>query len=364
VNILDRYFLKEFFKPFIVCLVAFLLCMVVYDLFDNINDFIQAKTSFGKILHYYLILVPAWLPVIVMPITLLLSLLYTLSDMSKHGELNAMRASGLDFFRLMSPYFLIGICVSIQMLCVNLAWAPNAWYQAKVVFEKSTYKPQESKQERLGINYYNIAANRFWFVSILNPSQGWARGIEITVNDEHLKKDIKKISAARGNYERGRWILHDVIIYDYTLPIADPHVIRKEDIYIANDFTEAPKDFVVEVQKTKRMTTGELLQSLKFTSHLSPKQYALFATEFHSRIAYPLSNFVVFLIGIPFGVIGQRKSTFLAVVNALGIFFVYFIFIQILFMLGQSGRLSPLLAGWTPHLLFIGIGIWMIRRIR
>ena len=36
---------------------------------------------------------------------------------------------------------------------------------------------------------------------------------------------------------------------------------------------------------------------------LPPKQRAMFATEFHSRIAFPMANLVVFLIGVPFGVV-------------------------------------------------------------
>jgi lipopolysaccharide export system permease protein len=362
MNILDRYFLKEFLKPFAACLIAFLLCMVVYDLFDNINDFIQAKTSFGQIIHYYFILVPAWL-VQIMPITLLLSLLYTLSDMSKHGELTAMRASGLDFFRLMTPYFLIGVCVSVQMLSLNLAWAPNALYEAKVLFEKNTHKTQTTKQESLGVTYYNIGGNRFWFVSILNASQGWARGIEVTTNDKNLR-DLKRISADSGNYEHGRWIFRNVTIYDYTLPIADPRVLRKEDIYVANEFTEAPQEFVVELKKTKRMTTRELLRSLHYTERLSPKQYAMFATELYSRIAFPLSNFVIFLIGVPFGVVSQRRSNLVAIINAMLLFFAYMVIMQMLFVFGQTGRFNPLMAAWLPNFLFTGIGVWMIKRIR
>jgi lipopolysaccharide export system permease protein len=362
MNILDRYFLKEFLKPFFACLLAFLLCMVVFDLFDNIGDFIQAKTSFGKVLQYYIILAPAWL-VKIMPITLLLALLYTLSDMSKHGELTAMRASGLDFFRLMGAYLLIGICASVQMLCLNIAWAPTALYESKELFEKTTHKKQDSKQDSVGVSFYNIAGNRFWIVSLLKPVEGIAYGIEITVADENFR-DKKRITAESGNYERGRWIFHNVILYDYTLPNADPDVVHREDIYIANEFTESPQDFVAEIKKTKRMTTRELMRSLQFTSRLSPKQYAKFATELHYRIAFPISNMVVFLIGVPFGVIGQRRSNLLAIINALLLFFSHWTLTEMLFLLGQSGRITPLFAAWLPNILFMMIGIWMIRRIR
>lgn len=336
--------------------------MVVYDLYDNINDFIQAKTSLSKIFYYYLILVPAWL-VQIMPITLLLALLHALSDMSKHGELTVMRASGLNFFRLLGPYFVIGICVSMQMLSLNLAWAPNALYKAKVIFEKDTKKAQGSKGKSFGVTYRDIAGNRFWVVSMVDPVAQTATGIEITQSDEN-QHDLKKISAAWGNYSQGHWTFWDVIIYDYTLPMTDLDSLKRLPVLVEQKFVESPHQFIAESKKTKRMTTRELLESLRYPSRLSSRHRALLATEFHSRIAFPMANLVVFLIGVPFGVVGQHRSNFLAVVNALLFFFAYMLVTQILLVFGQSGRLSPWLAAWLPNIFFAALGIVMIRRLR
>ncbi len=363
MNILDRYFIREFLKPFGVCLVAFLLCMVVYDLYDNMNDFIQAKTPPGQILHYYSILVPSWI-VQIMPITLLLSLLYALSDMSQHGELTAMRASGLDFFRLMSPYFLIGICVSIQMLSINLAWAPTALYKAKIAFEKSTQRLQENTNPAMeGITYWDMAGNRYWCLDTLNLNLLQATGIKVTQCDEN-QRDLREISARSGSYHDGFWIFRDVSVYDCTVSSLDPRSVQRFPGLAAHEFTESPQQMIAVSKKTKRMTTRELLQSLRYFSRLSGKQYAMFSTELHGRIAFPLAGFVVFLIGMPFGVIGQRRSALLAIVNALLLFFAYMLVTQLLFVFGQTGRITPWLAAWLPNILFTAIGIAMIRRIR
>jgi lipopolysaccharide export system permease protein len=362
VNILDRYFLKQFVKPFGACLVSFLLCMLVHDLFDNINDFIEAHTPLEKILTYYVILIPNWL-VLIMPITLLLSLLYVLSSMSKNGELTAMRASGLDFFRLMMPYFIIGICVSMQMLSLKIAWAPNSSHQAKTFFEENTGRKKEEVRDKANdVAYYDIAGNRFWNVKTLDPSRNEATGIEIIQRDEN-RNPIKRISARIGYYQQQHWRFEDVIIFDYTLPVTARNSI-KEELLEAHDFKEAPQQFIVEQKKTKRMTTREILWSLNHSHNLSPKQYADYSTEFHTRISFPLANFVVFLIGIPFGVVRQRHSTFIAISNALLLFFAYTFFSESLVLLGQSGRLPSWLAAWLPNILFGAIGMLLIRKIR
>jgi lipopolysaccharide export system permease protein len=362
MNILDRYFLREFFKPLGVCLVALLLCLLVHDLFDNVNDFIKEKVALEDFVSYYLILIPAWV-VTIMPITLLLSLLYVLSSMSKNGELTAMRASGLDFIRLMTPYAIVGICFSIQMLSLNLAWAPNALQKAQMIFEKSTKKTQASKSKGVGITYRHIASNRFWSVSILDVQTGRATGIDIIQSDAQ-QRDRTKISATSGFYKQGFWTFQNVIIYDYTLPISDPNNLILKQVLVARDFTEAPAELMAEFKKTKRMTTRELLDKLRYAELLSPKQKAVLSTEFHSRISFPIANFVVFLIGVPFGVVAQRRSTFLAIVNALLFFAGYLLASKVLMIFGQSARIPGWIAAWLPNILFALAGIMMIRKIR
>jgi len=362
LNILDRYFLREFFKPFGVCLFAFLLLMLIHDLSDNITDFIEAKTRFRQILHYYGILLPAWI-VSVMPITLLLSLLYAVSSMSKHGEVTAMRASGLPIIRLMTPYGVVGVCVSLQMLALSMGWAPDALQKAKELFEKSTQKPEAAKRAAVGVTYNNFAANRFWTIGFLNLSEQRAKGIEITQYDDR-GRDLRKFSATDGFYKQGFWTLQNIIIYDYTLPAFHTNSLRQVERIKAREFTESPSRFILEAKKTKRMTTHELLESLRHADHLPAKQRSMYSTEFHGRLSLPIANFVVFLIGIPFAVTGQRRSNFMAIVNALAFFFVYLFLTHVMTILGNSGRAPAWIAAWLPNGLFALAGLWMIRKIR
>ncbi len=364
MNLLDRHFLREFFKPFGACLVAFLLSMLVHDLFDNINDFIQAKTPIFDIATYYLMLIPAWF-VDIMPIPLLLALLYVLSDMSKHGELTAMRACGLDFFRLMSPYFALGLVFSLGMLWLNLVWAPKARFLSKEVFEKTTRKNKDDIPSAImqGVVYRDLAGNRYWTIDSLDILEKSAVGIEILQSDES-HNDLRKISARTGIYTQGHWVFRDVFIYDYTLPMEHPSSLTIKPMYEAFDYREAPNQFVLQAKKTKRMTTEELMQSLRYASRLPPKHRAMFATEFQFRIAFPLACLVVFLIGVPFGVVGERSSSFLAIVNTLLLFFGYMLLTHVMGSLGQTGRIPAWFAAWLPNLLFAGIGLYFIRTIR
>src|ERR1051326_158733 len=113
MRILERYLLREFLIPLAYCIFAFMLIMVVYDLFDNLPDFIQWRTPLSDVTWYYLTKTPGNVA-LTLPMAMLLALLYCLAMFAKNNELIAMRASGLSLRRLMLPYVAVGVGGSIQ----------------------------------------------------------------------------------------------------------------------------------------------------------------------------------------------------------------------------------------------------------
>ena len=54
----------------------------------------------------------------------------------------------------------------------------------------------------------------------------------------------------------------------------------------------------------------------------------------------------------------------LATVLAIGLFFSYYFLINLGLALGKKQLIAPVLAGWLPNLVFLLIGIHLIRRMR
>ena len=75
MKLIDKYILRQFFVPLAYCLLTFCMLFVIFDLFEHLSDFIDAKTPFLQILRYYFYYFPSML-VYILPISLLLGLLY------------------------------------------------------------------------------------------------------------------------------------------------------------------------------------------------------------------------------------------------------------------------------------------------
>jgi lipopolysaccharide export system permease protein len=107
MRLLDRYLFRELFASLAYCLSGFMIFWISYDLFTGLEEMQERKLHLLDVLEYVAMMVPEYL-VTVLPISLLLALLYTLTHLARHNEITAMRAAGVTLWRLSAPYFLVG----------------------------------------------------------------------------------------------------------------------------------------------------------------------------------------------------------------------------------------------------------------
>jgi hypothetical protein len=122
---LDQYTLRTFIWPLAFCFIAFSSLWIIMDLLDNLKDFQDAKISPGRVLLFYLSVVP-FIFVTVMPASLLLAVLYTLTKMSRANEIVAMHTAGRSIRQVLRPIFIIVVGVCLMSLAANYFWAPRA----------------------------------------------------------------------------------------------------------------------------------------------------------------------------------------------------------------------------------------------
>ena len=96
---LDRYVFSEWFRNFAGTLLVMLSLMVVFDMYDGFEDLLEMSATGEAIIRYYALLVPTFLPVIV-PLSLLISLMFALTNLHRNNEIMAMRAAGLSLWRV------------------------------------------------------------------------------------------------------------------------------------------------------------------------------------------------------------------------------------------------------------------------
>ena len=372
MKLIDKYLLRTFLVPLFYCLTAFILIFVIFDLFNNMQDFVEAKTAFRLVAFYYLFLIPSCL-VYIVPISLLLSILYSLSSLTKNNELTAMRASGVSLLRLMVPFVAVGFLASLVVAGINETIGPRSAYWTDQFLRAEKHKDKYNVYQATDLAYKNTREHREWFIGSFHSHTYDMANIRITQQRED-GSDEAKIWARQGQWLDGEWWFTDVIKQEY-LPNGRPkggpvelNFGMKQKSISMSDLTEKPIDFINALKDARenpeQFSSRELYDYIIRNDSFSPDVIARAKTDFHSRMAMPWTCVIVTLLGIPLGSQTGRKGAFIGIFLALSLFFSFYFIINVFLALGKGQHIPPAVAGWTPNLLYTAVGLILLRRMR
>lgn len=362
MKIVDKYIFRQFMVPLSYCLLTFTMLFVVIDLFDHLSDFIDAKTPLLQVIRYYVYVIPSLL-VFIAPISLLLALLYSLWQLSRHNELTALRASGISFYRITVPILLVGIGFSLVIGILQETAAPRASYWAWQFINRQKQARDSSMRYEFDLPFKNEEQRRNWMIRRFDLATYDLQGIKVT-QQRPDGSDLETIRAEEAKYFDGRWWLFNISIqkFDfYNNPAGPP---AHEPLRQMAEWDETPQDFMHEVKNLEFLSARDLGRFLTARKSLSDKTRARILVDLHARLAMPWTCFVVTLFGIPFGLRTARKGALIGIIFALLTFFSFYFLMTLGQWLGKNQVLTPEVSAWMPNVFFLLLGLLLMLRTR
>lgn len=380
MRILDRYVLRNFLEPFLICFGGFIALLLIVDLFDNGPDFIEYHVRLKMVLQFYLTQLPA-MALIAMPVGLLLALLFSLSKMSRHNEIISMLTAGRSLVRVIVPLILMGLAITGVCFWLNMAQAPHADAIKKQMLEEITRGSRRAMQRNtLEAHLFRDRLNgRTWFVQKLRPGSTSTdtkvappllEGIHITQQDAD-GDIVKKWYAAKAQYDprSGNWTLIKGMIVEFT---KDGDIVRTDNFNDATGATtteysrvitgwpETPWRIASSAMLPQNLSIAELREYLKFNGDFPEVSLAPYRTNLADRWAMPWGCFVIVFFAAPLGIVYNRRGVLGAVIGAIFLFVSTILVRGFLLALGKGARLDPQLAAWAPNLVFLLIGLVLL----
>src|SRR5215217_4700078 len=99
---LDRYVFSEFWKIFTMTALGFPVLIVVIDLTDNLDKYLNRQLPSDQIALSYLYWIPDSM-FMVLPAAVLFATVFSIGALTRHAEVTAAKASGISFYRLILP---------------------------------------------------------------------------------------------------------------------------------------------------------------------------------------------------------------------------------------------------------------------
>jgi LPS export ABC transporter permease LptG len=366
---LDQYLIRQFLGAFCLCLSSLFAIWFISDLTGKVGDFRESNQALEIATQYYLASLPKVF-VEFAPFGLLLALLLCLGKLSQGQEIVSMIQTGRGVPRLIFPFIIMGLLVSLICLGFNYRWAPWSESYREGLIEKA--KEGEASQAR-NVVYYEKDHRRLWWIGSFpdNYHKGAPlQQIIVRTFDEEGKPTLRlEAESAEWNRETTDWTFRgvNVLHLDETLDtdrsqLMPRYELNLPDVLVYQDWPETPWQLIKPGLTADSLGIPGLYSWLLANDDLQWGNKRGFLTQWHYRWAQPGICLAIVLLAAPLGIVFSRRGTAggiaLAIFLSAGIMFSSTVFLA----LGESGYLHPALAAWGTNIVATSIALILIQR--
>jgi lipopolysaccharide export system permease protein len=370
LNTFDRHLLKEWLQILGLVIAAVCGILVLQVLFDDFRD-LRENGARGLILwRYVAVSLPQYFA-IMLPTSLLVSLLYALGQLHRANELIAMRAVGVSILRITRPVWIVGI------LCCGLSWWLNttivpwsvgesrAIRQALQFQHQAKSLPDDRRGAVYSVGFDNAAAGRLWFFNRFSKYTRRGYGVSVSQLDAG-RHEVRRILAAEAWAIPGGagWQFVDGRVLTF-VPDTGELIGSKPFQRLAEPtYHENPDLMLLIDQKAIDLSLHELRQLITYLDAEHSSKVVTYAVRYFSLIADTLAPLIVIAIAIPFAVTGVRVNPAVGVSKSLGLFVLYYLFTNFAASLATKGYIDPQSAAWLPYAGMAALAAWLFARMR
>jgi lipopolysaccharide export system permease protein len=353
VKILDRYLLREFLAYLVLGLGGFIAIFMVVDLIEKADVFLDHNAPFALITRFYLYRAPE-VVVQVLPVALLLATFMAFGQLNKFGELTAMRSAGISLRRILAPVFVVGILAVGAALMLDEYVVPAANRERDRIYtEQIQDLRREDPRERADVTYLG-AGGRIFYIRLYDAAA--MRMQDVSLQEFHGGELVRRIDAASATWDGEQWVFKTGYLrtFDRGAERAEPF-----QRLAVEGIVESPADFAKKTLAPDQMSYREL-RAYVIRLRASGARVENFLVDLHLKLAFPLVNFIVVMIGASLATRLRMQGAALGFGLSILIAFLYYAFMRTGQALGHGGNLPPYVAAWLGDVVFWLVGLVMV----
>lgn len=356
-SILFRYIFRETAVPFILGMAVFTFVLLMGRLLKLAEMVFAKGVPFLDVCRLILFMLPSFFLVSI-PMAFLLAVLLAFGRLSADSEITAMKAGGVGLGALLAPTVTFAVLAYLATTFITVYALP--W--GNTSFKQFLYEVIESRAATtitekvfnddfpglvVYVDGYDQASHGISGILIhdeRNPEEPMtifaSTGMIVaTPEEKNVRLHLENGSIHRGIGASG-YRLVEFNSYDL-------HVTLRQS---------AKKDQVDEEDLTLRqlMTNrNNIKNNEKFRRDVT--------IELHKRFALPFACIVFAMIGVPLGIQNQRSGRAGGFSAGIMTLMLYYMVMSAGKTIAEKEILPPPLAVWLPNVLFIALGIYLLR---
>ena len=352
---LDWYILKKYLGTFIISITLIILIVIVFDISEKIDDFLESKAPLKEIIFtYYFNFIPYFVNLF-SSLFAFISVIFFTSKMASNTEIVAILSSGISFRRLLLPYMLASIIIAIMSFYLANFLIPYANIK-RIAFE-NRYIKEPSRFRARDIHLQIKPAGTFVYIQTFTDISN--TGYKFSLEKINSKGLYYKLDADYVQWDslKSRW------------KIMNYHLRRingmKETISTGNEIDTVlsikPADLSPKLIDVDVMNYSQLRKFIDDQKLKGSDNVQFYEVQKHKRYANPFATIVLTLIGVSLSSRKTRGGIGLHLGAGLTISFAYILFMQISSTFANFGTLPPFIAVWLPNVVFLALGFYLLK---
>jgi lipopolysaccharide export system permease protein len=357
---LPTYLIRKFVGSLAGIFIAIIIVFVVVDYISNLPRFENASFFEAALFYWYYL---PWLVQIVSPIVILLASMSAIGSMTRWNELTAMKTAGMNVRQLAGPLLLLGACLAGLGFYMGEKILPNANVLRRELTE-TMGKPKKAgernvaphhQEYRRDFYYFGDERNTYFFKEF-RSSPPWARGVWRETYDGSVL--ARKIIAEGAEFKNNAWFFTKGSSRTFA---GNAEAMTGFDTLRDTLLTARPSDMVAQIKSPEEMSYWEL-RGFVDKARRRGEDVSKFTAQLYFKLALPMMNFIVILLGISISARAGRKGG--AVLFGIGLLltFSYWIISQFSLAFAQNGQIPPLVGAWLGNSLFLVIALFLYTR--
>jgi len=355
IKLIDWYIIKKYLGTFFFTLIIFTVVIVIFDVSEKLDDFLKHEAPLSKILfNYYAGFIPFYLNFL-SPLINFIAVIFFTAKMADQTEIVPILSGGVSFKRFLWPYFIASFIIVSITFIFNIFIIPET-NQLMTDFENVYVNPKSDNTKM----YTHMQIDKESYVYIENFDN--TRKVGYKFNLEKFSGDSlkEKLVADRISWDslKHKWTIENFSVRNIDgLKETMSYGLKKDTTLDMN-----PADFEIYDNIYQAMNMKELNERIRKESIRGTGVMTNLELEKYKRFVYPLSAFVLTLMGVSLS--SRKVRGGIGLPLGIGIFlsFAYILFIQFANMFSLKGGLPPIIAVFIPNLIFGALGLYLLAK--
>jgi len=355
LKVIDWYIIKKYLGTFVFTLGIFTVVTVVFDISEHLDNFLKYHATIKEIaFQYYAGFIPFYLNLL-SPLINFLAVIFFTAKMANQTEIVPILSGKASFNRFLRPYFVCATLIFVVSFFANIYLIPFT-NRLKITFENShQFNGDDPTKSEV-----HIQLDKHTFVYMQSYDNTIHTGYQFIMekfDGDNLKEKLYANSISYDSVKRV-WTFRN-----YTVKSING---LKETWYDSKGKTKdtvldmRPTDFVMVDNAYTAMSTSDLSRNIekeksRGTGALKEMEYVKY-----QRFVYPLSSYVLTLIGV--SISSRKVRGGIGLPLGIGIFlcFTYIIVDRFAFVFAIKGSLPPIIAVCIPNGIFGLVGYYLL----